>query len=204
MLITETDRPRIADAIHQAEANTAGEIFCVIARSSSEYRLVPVCWAALIALMSPFPLLYFGWPSLSVYLAQLGTFFAALYCLSRPQVRFRIVPRQIKHDRAHAEAVRQFRAQGLHLTQNRTGVLIFASAAERYAEIVADAGINEKVAPEVWDRAIEALVAAIKDDRPGDGFVEAIQQCGTVLTEHFPIRAGTANPDELPDKVVEI
>ena len=36
-------------------------------------------------------------------------------------------------------AMRQFFAQGLHQTENRTGVLIFASVAERYAEIVADA-----------------------------------------------------------------
>ena len=44
------------------------------------------------------------------------------------------------HARAHAEAMRQFFAQGLHKTEDRTGVLIFASAAERYAEIIADAG----------------------------------------------------------------
>jgi len=50
---------------------------------------------------------------------------------------------------AHAEAMHQFLAQGIHLTERRTGVLIFASVAERYAEIVADNGINAKVQPEV-------------------------------------------------------
>ena len=60
------------------------------------------------------------------------------------------------------EAMRQFFAQGLHKTENRTGVLIFASVAERYAEIVADAGINAKVTPEVWDQAVAALIAGIK------------------------------------------
>ncbi|MBV8192228.1 MAG: group II intron reverse transcriptase/maturase, partial [Alphaproteobacteria bacterium] len=33
---------------------------------------------------------------------------------------------------------------------------------ERYAEIVADAGINEKVTPEVWNAALQALIAGIK------------------------------------------
>jgi putative membrane protein len=37
-------------------------------------------------------------------------------------------------------------------------VLIFASAGERYAEIVADASINEKVDRHVWDDAINALL----------------------------------------------
>ena len=39
--------------------------------------------------------------------------------------------------------MRQFFAQGLDRTEQRTGVLIFASVAERYAEIVADAGAND-------------------------------------------------------------
>ena len=88
------------------------------------------------------------------------------------------------------------------MTERRTGVLIFASVAERYAEIVADAGINAKVPPHVWDQAVAALIAGIKDGRPGDGFVSAIEQCGAVLAEHFP--PGALNRDELPNKLVEI
>ena len=81
-------------------------------------------------------------------------------------------------------------------------MLIFASTGERYAEIVADAGINEKVAPKVWDDAVNALVAAIKAGRPADGFVAAIEQCGAVLAAHFP--PGALKRDELPDKLLEI
>ena len=204
MLINDVDRQGIADAIRYAEAKTTGEIFCVIARSSSDYALMPIAWAALIALLSPASLIYFGWSSLWIYLTQLGLFAGLSVVLSRPAIRFRIVPRQMMHDRAHAEAQRQFRAQGLHLTKERTGVLIFASAAERYAEIVADAGINEKVAPEVWDRAITVMISSIKDGRLGDGFVAAVEQCGAVLAEHFPAAPGAINPDELPNKVVEL
>jgi putative membrane protein len=83
--------------------------------------------------------------------------------------------------------MRQFFAQGLARTEHRTGVLIFASAGERYAEIVADAGINGKVEKEVWDDAINALVTAIKAGRPADGFVSAIEKCGAVLATHFPL-----------------
>jgi putative membrane protein len=36
----------------------------------------------------------------------------------------------------------QFLARRIHLTEHRTGELIFASVGERYAEIVADSGIN--------------------------------------------------------------
>jgi len=119
-------------------------------------------------------------------------------------VRFRIVPRSMKRERAHGAAVRQFLAQGMQKTERRTGVLIFAAVAERYVEIIADGGINAKVTQEVWDSAVASLIAAIKDGRPGDGFVAAIEQCGAVLAAHFPIAPGSVNPDELPDRLVEI
>jgi putative membrane protein len=58
------------------------------------------------------------------------------------------------------------------------------------------------VTPEVWRQAIDVLIAAIKDGRAGDGFVAAVEQCGTVLAAHFP--PGALNRDELPNKLVEI
>jgi putative membrane protein len=202
-MITEADKARITDAIRNAESHTAGEIFCIVARNSSDYRLVPIAWAAAIALFAPLPLIYLTrWSAATIYLWQLLAFVVAAIALSHPKLRFHIVPRRAKHDRAHAEAMRQFFAQGLYKTEHRTGVLIFASTAERYAEIVADAGINEKVAPQVWDHAINDLVTAIKAGRPGDGFVATIEQCGAVLAEHFP--PGALKRDELPDKLLEI
>jgi putative membrane protein len=96
----------------------------------------------------------------------------------------------------------QFFAHELDQTEQRTGVLIFASVAERYAEIVADAGIHAKVPQDVWDSAIAAMIAAIRDGRPADGFVGAIAQCGAVLAQHFP--PGALNRDELPNKLVQI
>jgi putative membrane protein len=202
-MISEADRVRITNAIRQAESATSGEIFCVIARHSSEYRLVPLAWAALLALMVPLPLIYVTlWPASVIYLFQLAAFAAAAIGLSHPSIRFHLVPNRAKRDRAHGEAVRQFLAHGLHRTQNRTGVLIFASAAERYAEIVADSGISAKVTQQVWDEAIAALIAGIKQGRTGDGFVAAVAKCGAVLAAHFP--PGALNKNELPDKLVEL
>ena len=202
-MISENDKQRITEVIRAAEAKTSGELFCVIAQHSSDYALVPVAWAAAGALLVPAPLIYLTlWPASVIYLLQLISFIALTIALSRPAIRFKIVPRRTKHDRAHRLAMRQFFGQGLHHTEQRTGVLIFASVAERYAEIIADATINAKVTPQVWDQAIAALTTSIKEGRPGDGFVAAIEQCGAVLAEHFP--PGALNRDELPDKLVEI
>ena len=202
-MITESDKMRITAAIRNAELHTAGEIFCVLAGQSSDYRLVPLAWAAAIALLLPLPFIsLMGWPAATIYFWQLVAFVVATIALSHPRLRFRIVPRRAQHDRAHAEAMRQFFVQGLDKTEHRTGVLIFASTAERYVEIVADAGINGKVAPEVWDDAIKILITAIKAGQSADGFVATIERCGTVLAAHFP--PGTLKRDELPNKLLEI
>jgi putative membrane protein len=202
-MISDIDKRRIVEAVRAAEKETAGEIFCVIAHACGDYRLVPMAWAALVALAVPLPLIYLTtWPAGVIYLSQLAAFIVVALVLSLPMIRFRIVPKGRLWGHAHAEAMHQFLAHGIHLTERRTGVLIFASVAERYAEIVADSGINAKVQPEVWSKAIAAMIAAIKDGRPGDGFVAAIELCGEQLARHFP--PGTLNPDELPNKVVEI
>src|SRR6516164_8275023 len=202
-MISDVDKARIAEAIRAAEEKTAGEIFCVIAHACGDYRLVPIAWAALVALAVPLPLIYLtARPAGVIYLLQLAAFIVVALVLSLAMIRFRIVPKRQLWGRAHAEAMHQFLAQGIHLTEHRTGVLIFASVAERYAEIVADSGINAKVQPDVWSKAIAAMVSAIKDGRPGDGFVAAVELCGAELARHFP--PGALNPDELPNKVVEI
>ncbi len=202
-MINESDKQRVSAAIRAAEAGTAGEIFCVVAKRSSDYRLIPIAWAAGAALFAPLPLLYLlHWTAWAAYLTQLLVFALVALVLSHPAILFRIVPRRTKAEHAHAMALTQFLAQGLHQTEQRTGVLIFASEAERYAEVVADAGINSKVEQAVWNAAIAELLAAIKDDRAADGFIAAIERCGAVLAAHFP--PGSLNRQELADRLVEI
>jgi putative membrane protein len=201
MKLTLEDEKRIAEAIRAAEEKTSGEMFCVMAAASSNYRFVPIARAALIALAVPLPLFYFTplWAE-QIYFVQIAIFVACAILFSLPGLRFALVPRWIRRDRASVEAKRQFAAHGLHLMEQRTGVLIFASIAERYVEIVADAGINAKVSPEVWDRAVKAMIEKIKQGQPVEGFLEAIRICGEVLAKHFP--PGAINKNELLNKLV--
>jgi putative membrane protein len=203
MHLTDADRARIVAAIREAEAQTSGEIYCVTTPASGGYRTVPFAWAALIALIVPLPLIHFtAWPASVIYALQLAAFIAAIALFWPASVRYRLVFPRAKRERAHGEAVRQFLAHGLQHTEKRTGVLIFVSEAERYVEILADAGIAQKVSREVWDEAVKTLTRAIKAGRPADGFVAAIGLCAKVLAEHFP--PGAINRDELPNAIVEL
>jgi putative membrane protein len=202
-MLTDADRARVIDTIRAAEMRTSGEIYCVVTRACSGYRVFPLAYAASIALLVPLPLLHFtAWPAMTIYLLQLLAFLAVLYVATRDSIRYRLVPRSTRRERAHQEALRQFGAHGLQHTELRTGVLIFVSLAERYAEVIADAGIDSKVPTEVWQDCVKSLIKDAAAGRIADGFVAAIEKCADVLATHFP--PGRVNRDELPNAIVEL
>lgn len=202
-LISEADRTRISAAIACAERTTSGEIVCVIAGESDSYLYAPYMVAALLALLVPWPLIFFTWwPVQWIYALQLAAFLAILAILMPRAMRIRLIPKSLQRTRAHRRAVEQFLVQNLHTTGGRTGVLIFISVAERYAEILADQGINAKVQPGVWQDIVDRMTAKIGQGRTADGFVEAIAAVGKLLEAHFP--PGSVDPDELPNHLIVI
>jgi putative membrane protein len=193
-LVTEADQRRIAEAITKAERATSGEIVAVIAPQSSNYLHGPFLWAALVALAVPWPFVFWTWwPIQHIYLLQLATFAGLVAVLMPVRVRMALVPRSVKHARAHRRAVEQFLAQNLHTTVGRTGVLIFVSVAERFAEILADAAIHAKVPGDVWPTIVGDLTQNIAKGEAGEGFVRAIAAVGEHLAKHFPPDAHPAH-----------
>ena len=113
-MISDDDKKRITDAIREAERKTSGEIFCVVAHKAGNYRTIPFALAAGFSLIVPLPfILWSNWPASAIYTAQLAVFIALAIIFTLPAIRFRIVPRRRKHERAHAEAMSQFFAHGL-------------------------------------------------------------------------------------------
>jgi putative membrane protein len=201
LMFSDSDEQQIAEAISRAEKTTSGEIVAVVAAESSTYLYAPFLWASAAALLVPWPLiLWTWWPAAWIYLAQAATFALVLaVTLPRP-IRYWLVPRSIKRARAHRRAKEQFVAQNLHTTAGRTGVLIFISAAERHAEIVADSGIEAKVAKGTWQEIVGRLTAAFTQRRYAEGFIAAIEEVGGHLAAHFP--PGSCDMNELPDHLI--
>jgi putative membrane protein len=47
-----------------------------------------------------------------------------------------------------------------------------------------------------------ALIGEVREGRPGEGIVAAIERVGVVLAEHFPRTDEDTN--EIPDKLIEL
>jgi len=193
------DHNAVSSAIHEAEKRTSGQLVCVLAHSSSDYGYIPILWASMVALLLPWPLIYFTpWSVQRIFLLQLMVFIVAGVIFSWTPLRHAFVPGAIKRARAHRAALEQFVVRGISRTKNRTGVLIFVSLAEHYARIIADEGIAAKVHAAEWQAAIDALTAHMRDGRIAEGFIAAIERCGAVLAAHAP---PDGSPNELPDRL---
>ena len=207
LTFTKADHTRIAGAIRQAEAATSGEIYAVFAHRSDAYAFVQatavLAFALLAGLLSAWLGPVFGVPITAGVLAvcQLAAVIVlAIVLMLAPSLGMLLVPRAIAEIRAHRTALQQFHAHNLAATKGRTGILIFVSEAERYAEVVADDGIAAKVPQEAWDGIVAALIEAARDGRLADGYAAAAKAAGTTLTKHFP--ADDKNPNEIPDRLV--
>ena len=99
-------------------------------------------------------------------------------------------------------ALSQFGKLRVWDTEHNNGVLIYLLLAERAIEIVADRGIDRHLSHQDWQAMIGRMRAAFLLGRFEDGLTQALEEISAVLVQHFPLAAGDANPNELPDAPV--
>jgi uncharacterized membrane protein len=84
-------------------------------------------------------------------------------------------------------------------TEHNNGVLIYLLLADHAIEIVADRGLAKRVDPAEWQRITASMSDAFKSSRFEAGVEQAIDAVDVLLTRHFALAPGEANPNELPD-----
>ncbi|MGB7411345.1 MAG: hypothetical protein WA910_09395 [Sphingopyxis granuli] len=221
--VSAADHDLVTAAVATAEARTSGEIVTVIAAQSNDYDDVALVWASLIAFLAMsvialFPDFYQGlydrltggwghgltanqWLGVVIAVGVLKWIAMWLILLWRP-LRLWLTPRAILAGRVRARAIDLFKVGAEAKTLGRTGVLLYLSLREHRADIVADEAIASKVPAEVWGDAMAALIERVRAGRPGEGMAEAVAYMGVILAEHFP--RGSENPNELPDRLIEL
>lgn len=221
--VSEADHDIVTSAVAAAEAHTSGEIVAVVAAKSNDYDDVALVWASIIAFLAMsvialFPEFYRGlydrltggwgheltanqWLGIVIAIGVIKWIGMWLILLWRP-LRMAVTPRSIKAERVRARAIDLFKVGTEDKTVGRTGVLLYLSLKEHRADIVADEAIAAKVSADVWGNAMAALIERVRAGQPGEGMAEAVRQMGIVLAEHFP--RGSENPNELPDRLIEI
>lgn len=219
-MLTGADHERVSAAIRAAETRTSGEIFCVVSDRPERYPETALAIGIIAAFAVPLLSVWAGfqpWTIIpqwrgdavppthiveSFLVFQLVIFFAVAGLVALTGLARWLTPDRVRRARMHRLATDQFLARGLHDTEGRTGVLIFANVPEHHAEVLADESIYRKVSPDLWGDAVAELVKSARAGDVAGGFVRAVELTGTVLAEHFP--PGQLNRNELPDRLVEM
>ena len=155
--------------------------------ASDRYRLYPVAWAAMLALMAAAAAA--AWrPSLPFaegFLAEAALFAVLSLIFEWEPIRLALVPRRIKHRQARRLAQLEFAARILAQPEPR-GVLFFVSLGERYVEILADRETHAKIGEAAWQQIVTAFTIAAKAGQLAEGANACIEACAAHLEQHFP------------------
>ena len=208
---SEEDRKRVNDSVTEAEKKTSGEIVAVVATASGRYDRAEDVFGLLagIAAVALAWLLFQDarpesgdWASGSVValgllpillILAVATSLGTLAAQNWPVLRQVFVPRRQKIEeveRAAADAFHRFRVRD---TEGSTGIMIYASLAERMVHVMGDQPISEKIEQSDWDEICRLAVEGLRSKLPTDGLCQAIAKAGDLLARDFPIAEGDAN-----------
>ncbi|NNA02017.1 TPM domain-containing protein [Pseudomonas lundensis] len=200
-LLTQAQQRQVEEAVTRAEQHTDAEIVTVLAPRADDYSYIPLLWASLIALLVPALAHFFigGIQIYSLLMLQWASFVFLCLIFRIPAITTRLIPPRVRHWRASNLARRQFLEQKLHHTQDRTGVLIFVSEAERYVEILVDEGISRHLDDSDWGSIVNDFVRRVALGHTAEGFIACIDASAELLTQHIP---KTQPRNQLPNRLV--
>lgn len=202
--LTSQQASVLREKIKQIEAQTDGEIVTVITPRSDHYFSICIAYAAILALLAP--LLTSYWWSLgsnAVELFNIQALVFSVLCLLFAwwPIRRLLVSNTVMHERAKRMAHELFFMQKLHYKTQRNAIMLFVTEAERYVEVLVDKGISEKVDQQVWQGIIDEFITLVRAGKTAEGYEQAIDKCGALLIEHFPL--SDQSKDELPNHLIE-
>jgi len=203
---SKADREAIQAATTAAEQKTAGELVVYVTERCDPHP--EVAWkgalvgGALGALCASLAVWRFGgWGApdhLWILIGfQLGL--VAGWMASRlDAVARRLIGEEALDSRVDGRAAEAFLDEQVFATRERTGVLIFVALFEHRVSVLADEGIDERVADEAWDEISGEIALGIRHGTPAAALIRAVDRCAALLKAHGVRAADQEN--QLSDK----
>ena len=212
-LFTDVDRREIERRVGTAEGGTRGEIVPYVVDASDAHPEAlwrAATWGALLGPVAAWGLhlvlhLQLGrWPGdLALWIllpAVLGAGAGFLAARLSDPLRRALVPDDLLERRVRMRAAAAFLDEEVFDTRERSGILLFVSLFEHRVEVLADSGIEAKVAQAEWDSIAGNIAAGIRAGRAGEAMAEGVSRCGELL-ERRGVTIRPDDSDELSDHV---
>ena len=208
-VFSEQEKERIKGAVQALENESSGEIVpYFVARSDSydEAKWISSLLLTVLGIIFTGGLAYFwllpsGTSTLMIcaYLF-ISAIFGFVSPMLFPSLGTFLISDAVQEQRVRQRAFEAFLSEEIFTTIDRTGILLFISAAEHKVVVLADSGINAKVQPSDWNDIVQLVINGIKSEELTHGIVKAINECKKLLLDNgFIVRTDDTN--ELPDDI---
>jgi putative membrane protein len=200
--LSEQEQAQINAAVQAAEKQTSGEIVCMVQSASYHYPMAHVIGATTLGLPLALVLtpllggwLWLGTQNMWLFLSCFAILFSLFYLCVRqmPWLKRLFISKKDMDEEVHEAALTNFFQHGLYRTRDATGVLVFISVLERKVWVLADRGIDAKMAPGAWEGIVTTISQGIKSKQAAPSICQAIETIGKMLAENFPIRPDDEN-----------
>lgn len=204
-LLSAAEEEAVRAAVAAAEAGTAGEVVPWVVEACDPHP--EAAWkgaaaGALVALAAGWATHFAtgGWGGLWAWAVLPGFTGALLGFLagSLPAAKRWLVDDELLDRRVRTAAEAAFLRGEVFATRERTGVLLFVALLEHRVVVLADSGIEARVAPGEWQAIADDLVAAMRRRDLAGGLCRGIAACGRLLAERGVARQ-PGDVNELPD-----
>jgi putative membrane protein len=198
--LDEEARAAFARAIDAIETASAAEVVVAVRRRSHGYRQVNVAVGALVAFASLAVMMYaehrFSYASILFDPFVVGLLAGAAVELL-PGVKRVLTPPARRREHVRVAARATFVERGVHITRDRTGLLVYISWLEQQVVLVADGALAACLPDDALAAAEAALTAAMP--RGGRAVADVLASLAPELARSLPRRADDRN--ELPDAI---
>ncbi len=97
-------------------------------------------------------------------------------------------------------AAELFELLKMYQTKERNGVLFYLAVEDHKFAILGDAGINQVVEPDFWEKTKEIMANSFRSGHFTDGLIKGIQMAGEKLSHFFPYD-DDSDQNELPNEI---
>lgn len=189
---SSADREAIQAATTAAEQKTAGELVVFVTERCDPHP--EVAWKGSLvggllgALCASVAIWRFGgwgapdhlWMLIGFQLGLLAGWIASRF----DAIARRLIGEEALDSRVDGRAAEAFLDEQVFATRERTGVLIFVALFEHRVQVLADEGIDERVAEAAWDEISSELALGIRRGTPAAALIHAVERCAALLEAH--------------------
>ncbi|MFC1746484.1 hypothetical protein ACFL35_21000 [Candidatus Riflebacteria bacterium] len=202
----ESQIKEIEGFIAELEKETTVEFILVFSRSSGNYNDVKYMVAYSIALFVLFFVLFSPFdfsPGFIPPIIILTFFIGVSFCNHFPVFLRLFIPFERMHENVTRAAQATFIQQKIHLTRERTGLLLYISQFENFFEVLIDSGARKNISLGALQKLLCDNFPAKSEknlmENPGK-IKELLQNLSKMMAVNLPAKG--ENPDEIPNRPI--